>query len=239
MAFDKSRGEALLGQRGIERLANAHVAVFGVGGVGGHLCEALVRSGVGEITVVDGDTVAPSNLNRQIIALESNIGRSKVEVMAERIADINPDCKVHALHLFYLPENADSVNFDEFDFVADAVDTVAAKVDIICRATTAGVPVISSMGAGNKLYPERFRVSDIYETSVCPLARVMRKQMKDRGITSLPVVWSDEPPLSPSGLKTDGGEVRRSTPGSLAFVPSAAGLLMAGYIVRQIAFGEK
>lgn len=238
MSFDNSRSEALLGKNGIERLRTAHVAVFGVGGVGGHLCEALVRSGVGEITIVDGDTVAPSNINRQIIALTSNIGRAKVEVMAERIADINPDCRVHAHHLFYLPESSDAFDFGEFDFVADAVDTVAAKVDIICRAKTAGVPVISSMGAGNKLYPERFRVSDIYETSVCPLARVMRKQMKDRGITSLPVVWSDEPPLSPCGLKTDGGEVRRSTPGSLAFVPSVAGLIMAGYIVREIAFVE-
>lgn len=229
MSLDTSRTEYILGKDGCRRLAESRVLVFGVGGVGGHLCEALARAGVGTITVVDGDDVAPSNLNRQIIALSSTVGRPKVEVIKERIALINPDCKVEAKKLFYLPENADEIDFGAYDAVADAVDTVAAKVDIICRAKAAGAFVISSMGAGNKLYPERFRVSDIYSTSVCPLARVMRRELKARGVKSLSVVWSDEAPIAPKVA------VEGRAPGSISFVPAAAGLVMAGEIVRRLA----
>ena len=185
MQLDDTRTRALLGEEGVNRLNSAHVAVFGLGGVGGHLCEALARAGVGELTVIDGDTVSTSNVNRQIIATQDTVGRSKAEVMAERILSINPECKVHAVNLFYLPENADQIDFSQFDFIADAVDTVAAKVELICRADAAGVPVIASMGAGNKLYPERFRISDISKTSVCPLAKIMRKKMKERASKSL------------------------------------------------------
>ena len=231
MQLDDTRTRALLGEDGVNRLAAAHVAVFGLGGVGGHLCEALARAGVGELTVIDGDTVSTSNVNRQIIATQSTVGRPKADVMAERILSINPDCKVHAVNLFYLPENADEIDLSQFDFIADAVDTVAAKVELICRADAAGVPVIASMGAGNKLYPERFRISDISKTSVCPLAKIMRKKMKEKGIKKLDVVWSDEEPLKAQGLEAENG---RNVPGSLSFVPGAVGLIIAGYIIRKI-----
>ena len=231
MQLDDTRTRALLGEDGVNRLAAAHVAVFGLGGVGGHLCEALARAGVGELTVIDGDTVSTSNVNRQIIATQSTVGRPKAEEMAERILSINPDCKVHAVNLFYLPENADEIDLSQFDFIADAVDTVAAKVELICRADAAGVPVIASMGAGNKLYPERFRISDISKTSVCPLAKIMRKKMKEKGIKKLDVVWSDEEPLKAQGLEAENG---RNVPGSLSFVPGAVGLIIAGYIIRKI-----
>ena len=239
MSHDNSRTEYLLGRDGTARLAAAKVCVFGVGGVGGYVCEALARAGVGHITLVDGDDVSPSNVNRQIIATSQTIGRAKVDVMRERILSVNPDCKVTALRLFYLPENADVIDFSEFDYVADAVDTVSAKIEIVCRADAAGVPVISSMGAGNKLYPERFRISDIYSTSVCPLARVMRRELKARGIKKLPVVWSDEEPRpyaeEPEPEYLEDGKRGRTPPGSISFVPSAAGLIMAGKIVRDIA----
>ncbi len=231
MPLDNTRTKALLGDKGIEKLGAAHVAVFGLGGVGGHLCEALARAGVGELTLIDGDTVSPSNVNRQIIATQATVGRPKCEVMAERVLSINPDCKVHPINLFYLPENADAIDLAQFDFIADAVDTVAAKVELICRADAAGVPVIASMGAGNKLYPERFRISDISKTSVCPLAKVMRKKCKERGIKKLDVVWSDEEPIRAVGLESENG---RNTPGSLSFVPGAAGMIMAGYIIRKL-----
>ena len=231
MQLDDTRTRALLGEDGVNRLRSAHVAVFGLGGVGGHLCEALARAGVGELTVIDGDCVSASNVNRQIIATQDTVGRPKAEVMAERILSINPECKVHPVNLFYLPENADEIDLSQFDFIADAVDTVAAKVELICRADRAGVPVIASMGAGNKLYPERFRISDISKTSVCPLAKVMRKKMKEKGIKKLDVVWSDEEPIKAQGLESENG---RSTPGSLSFVPGAVGLIMAGHIIRKI-----
>ncbi len=231
MQLDDTRTRALLGDDGVNRLKDSHVAVFGLGGVGGHLCEALARAGVGELTVIDGDTVSASNVNRQIIATQETVGRPKAEVMAERILSINPECKVHAVNLFYLPENADQIDFSQFDFIADAVDTVAAKVELICRADAAGVPVIASMGAGNKLYPERFRISDISKTSVCPLAKIMRRKMKEKGIKKLDVVWSDEEPMKAVGLESENG---RNTPGSLSFVPGAVGLIMAGYIIRKI-----
>ena len=201
MQLDDTRTRALLGEEGVNRLRSAHVAVFGLGGVGGHLSEALARAGVGELTVIDGDTVSASNVNRQIIATQDTVGRPKAEIMAERILSINPECKVHPVNLFYLPENADEIDLSQFDFIADAVDTVAAKVELICRADAAGVPVIASMGAGNKLYPERFRISDISKTSVCPLAKIMRKKMKEKGVGKLDVVWSDEEPIKAQGLE--------------------------------------
>ena len=221
--LDTSRTGRVLGEAGVARLAAAHVCVFGVGGVGGHLCEALARAGVGKLTLVDGDCVSASNVNRQIIALQSTVGQPKVRVMAERIRDINPACQVTAMQLFYTPENADSVDFSRFDCVADCIDDVKAKVALICRAQAAGVPVISSMGAGNKLHPERFRISDIYKTQQDPLAKTMRRELRARGVTSLPCVWSDEEPL-----------VRCVPPGSVSFVPGAAGLVMAGWIVRKL-----
>ena len=234
-ALDSSRTEYLLGRAASDRLRGASVCVFGIGGVGGFAAEALARAGVGRLTLVDGDRVAPSNVNRQIIALQSTVGLPKVGVMRDRVADINPACEVTALELFYLPENADAIDLSAFDYVADCVDTVSAKLEIICRAKAAGVPVISSMGAGNKLYPERFRVSDIYETSVCPLARVMRRELKARGIASLPVVWSDEAPRDYAVRPEPDPESRKLPPASISFVPSAAGLILAGKIVRDLA----
>ena len=231
MQLDDTRTRALLGEEGVNRLKGAHVAVFGLGGVGGHLCEALARAGIGELTVIDGDTVSSSNVNRQIIATQETVGRPKAEVMAERIISINPECVVHPVNLFYLPENADEIDLSQFDFIADAVDTVAAKVELICRADAAGVPVIASMGAGNKLYPERFRISDISKTSVCPLAKIMRKKLKEKGIKKLDVVWSDEEPMKAQGLEAENG---RNVPGSLSFVPGAVGLIMAGHIIRKL-----
>ena len=221
-----SRTELLIGENALARLKNAKVAIFGIGGVGGYVCEALVRSGVGHFDLTDRDTVSVTNLNRQIIALQSTIGRHKAEVMKERMLDINPDADVLIHNCFFLPETADTYRFEEYDYVVDAVDTVTAKIEIILRAQAAGVPVISSMGAGNKLDPGRLRVSDIYDTSICPLARVMRRELKKRGVEHLKVVWSDEPPRKPDA----GGSV----PGSTAFVPSAAGLMMAAEVVKDL-----
>ncbi|MBR7185761.1 MAG: tRNA threonylcarbamoyladenosine dehydratase [Clostridia bacterium] len=229
-----SRSAALLGEEGVARLLSARVAVFGVGGVGGYVCEALARSGVGAMALFDHDVVSRSNLNRQIIALHSTVGRPKVEVMRERILDINPRAEVEANQMFYTPELADSVDLSQYDYIADCIDTVSAKVELICRARAAGVPIISAMGAGNKLDPTRFTVTDLAKTEGCPLARVMRQTLRKRGITHLPVVFSPEPPAQVSLPAEDG---RRSTPGSVAFVPSAAGLAMAGEIVRTLAAG--
>lgn len=252
------RTALLLGEEGLNRLQQKHVAVFGVGGVGGYAVEALARSGIGELTIVDKDEVTESNINRQIIATIKTVGRKKVDVMEERIAEINPDCTVHKYACFYLPENAAEFDFSQYDYVVDAVDTVTAKLELILQARKAGVPVISSMGAGNKLDPARFEVADIYETSVCPLARVMRRELKKRGVDGVKVVYSKEEPLTPaqdvSGAETDGenqekdragqdqswGSQRISTgrkavPGSIAFVPSAAGLILAGAVIRELA----
>lgn len=228
-----SRTAALLGEEAVERLSRARVAVFGIGGVGGHVCEALARSGVGELVLFDRDTVSRSNINRQIIALHSTVGRPKVEVMRERILDINPAAAVETHQLFYTPENADTVPLDRFDFIADCIDTVSAKIELICRAEAAGVPIISAMGAGNKLDPSRFSVTDLAKTEGCPLARVMRTSLRKRGITHLPVVFSPEPPAAIRGA-TPEEENRRSTPASVAYVPSAAGLIMAGEIIRRL-----
>lgn len=228
-----SRSAALLGEAAIERLKKARVAVFGIGGVGGYVCEALARSGVGMLALFDRDMVSHSNLNRQIIALHSTIGRPKVEVMRERILDIHPTAIVETHQLFYTPENADTVDLSRFDFVADCIDTVSAKIELICRANAANVPIISAMGAGNKLDPTRFSVTDLAKTEGCPLARVMRYTLRKRGIVHLPVVFSPEPPAA---LQADVPEEehRRSAPASVAYVPSVAGLIMAGEIIHRL-----
>ena len=230
-----ARTRLLLGQDGLDRLAAARVAVFGVGGVGGYVVEALARSGVGALDLIDSDTVDATNLNRQIIATVDAIGRSKVEVAAERVASINPSCVVRAHQCFFLPETAGQFDFAAFDYVVDAVDTVSAKIALVEAAFAARVPIVSSMGAGNKLDPTAFRVADVYETSVDPLARVMRRELRRRGIPSLKVVYSTEPPLAPLD---DDGPVKNGTrpaPGSVAFVPSVAGLILGGEVVKDLA----
>ena len=230
-----SRTRLLLGEAAMERLAGARVAVFGIGGVGGHVVEALVRSGIGEIDLIDSDMVSESNLNRQLIATHSTVGRYKVDVMEERIRDINPQAIVHKFQCFFLPENAGQFPFEAYDYVVDAVDTVTAKIELVLKAQAAGVPVISSMGAGNKLDASAFRVADIYQTSVCPLARVMRRELKKRGIGHLKVVYSQEMPLALSDSGETPPEGKRAIPGSVAFVPSVAGLIIAGEVVRDLA----
>ena len=226
----------LIGDGNVDNLADAKVAVFGVGGVGGYVVEALARSGVGRFVLIDKDTVSVTNINRQIIALHSTVGRPKVQVMKERILDINPDAKVETKECFFLPDNADEFDFSEYSYVVDAVDTVTAKLEIIVRAKEAKVPVISSMGAGNKLDPTRFQVTDIYKTSVCPLAKVMRRELKKRGIKKLKVVYSKELPVKPEIneeiLKEN--ENKRQAPGSIAFVPSVAGLIIAGEVIKDL-----
>lgn len=232
--FERTR--LLFGDAGMEKLYASKVAVFGIGGVGGYVAEALARSGVGSLLLVDHDTVSLSNLNRQIIALHSTLGRNKAKVMADRIADINPLAKVEARDCFYLPENADSFDFSDYSYVVDAVDTVTAKLEIIQRAKSSGVPVISSMGAGNKTDPSLFRVSDLYKTSVCPLAKVMRRECRKRGIKDLKVVWSPEEPRLPlEKIRDDRGI--KVIPGSTAFVPSAAGLVLASEVVKDLING--
>ncbi|MBR3516619.1 MAG: tRNA threonylcarbamoyladenosine dehydratase [Lachnospiraceae bacterium] len=226
----------LIGEEALDRLAASRVAVFGVGGVGGYVTEALARSGVGALDLIDHDTVAESNLNRQIIALRSTIGRYKVDVMKERIADIHPDCTVRTHNIFYLPETEAQFDFTEYDYVVDAIDTVVGKLSLIEHAQAAGTPIISAMGAGNKLDPTGFKVADIYKTNGCPLARVMRRECKARGIKSLKVVYSEEKPLQPQQIAEPAEEMhgRRSTPGSIAFVPAAAGLVIAGEVIRDL-----
>ncbi len=227
------RTALLLGEDAVSRLGKCRVAVFGVGGVGGHCVEALARSGIGALDLIDSDTVCLSNLNRQIIALHSTVGRLKVDAAAERIRDINPDCKVTVYPVFYLPETRDQFDFRAYDYVVDCIDTVKGKLALAEQAQEAGTPIISAMGAGNKLDPTRFEVADIYETSVCPLARVMRTQCRKRGITRLKVVYSREQPLTPQ----DSGEKKgpHPAPGSVAFVPSVAGLILAGEVIRDLA----
>lgn len=230
------RTELLLGDKATEALARAHVAVFGVGGVGGYAIEALTRCGVGALTIVDSDTVDVTNLNRQIIATADTIGQPKVDVMAKRIASINPACRVEARKCFYLPETADQFDFTRYDYVVDAVDTVTAKLQLIEEANRCGTPIISSMGAANKLDPTAFQVADIYKTSVCPLAKVIRKECRKRGIAHLKVVYSQEPPISHQGEGAAEAPApgRRSTPGSVAFVPPVAGLILASEVVKDL-----
>ncbi len=232
-----SRTEMLLGDEGMARLRSAHVAVFGIGGVGGHIAEALARSGVGELTLVDSDVVSESNINRQIVATYDTLGKYKTEAAAERIRLVNPECVVHERREFYLPERASAFDFSAFDYVADAIDTVSGKLSIIMEAKAAGVPVISAMGAGNKLDPTAFEVADIYETSVCPLAAVMRRELRKRGVPSLKCVYSREVALRPRVETDENGERRKLPPGSTAFVPGVSGLIMAGEIIKDIAFG--
>lgn len=234
MAEQFQRTEMLLGPEAMDRLAHARVAVFGIGGVGGYVVEALARSGVGALDLVDKDEVALSNLNRQIIALHSTVGRPKAEVAAERVKDINPDCSVTVWKTFFLPETKVQFDFSQYDYVVDAIDTVAGKLSLIESAKAAGVPVISAMGAGNKLDPTGFQVCDLFETSFDGLARVMRKECRKRGIHALKVVWSDEDPLSPDTPEEGNDPGRRSTPGSIAFVPSVVGLILAGEVVKDL-----
>jgi tRNA A37 threonylcarbamoyladenosine dehydratase len=231
------RTEMLLGKEAVEKLKNSTVAIFGLGGVGGYAAEAIARCGVGHMVLIDNDTISRSNLNRQIIALESTEGRLKTDVMAERIHDINPNINVECHNVFFLPGNNDIIT-DRFDYVIDAIDTVSGKIEIIMQCAGKNIPVISSMGTGNKLDPSRLKVADIYKTSVCPLAKVMRRELKARGIKKLKVVYSDELPRTPilSGEQLrEEEEKRRKTPASIAFVPPAAGLLIASEVIRDLA----
>lgn len=229
-----SRTELLLGPDSMDRLSHARVAVFGLGGVGGYVVEALVRSGVGALDLIDNDRISVTNLNRQILATQSTIGLYKTEAAAARIRDINPDCRVRTRQTFYLPETADQFDFREYDYVVDAIDTVSGKLQLVEAAYQAGTPIISSMGTGNKLHPELLEVADIYETSVCPLARVMRRELKRRGIPHLKVVYSREAPLTPRESGETKGTGNHPVPGSTAFVPAAAGLILAGEVVRDL-----
>ena len=226
-----SRTELLLGHEAMEKLAGSRVAVFGIGGVGGYVVEALARSGVGALDLIDNDKVALSNINRQIIATMKTVGMYKVDAAKERILDINPGCKVTTYKIFYMPDTADEFDFTQYDYVVDAIDTVTGKLTIIENAKKAGVPVISSMGAGNKLDASAFEVADLYKTSVCPLAKVMRRECKKRGIRSLKVVYSKEEPVKPSAVLAEGG---RNIPGSIAFAPSSAGLVIAGEVIKDL-----
>ncbi len=224
-----SRTEMLLGKENMDKLKAAHVAVFGLGGVGGHVCEALARCGIGSFTLFDNDTVSESNLNRQIIATVDTIGMAKTDAMKERILSINPEAKITLRQTFYLPENANEYPLDEFDYVIDAIDTVSAKIELAVRAEKLGIPIISSMGTGNKLDPTQFKITDIYKTSVCPLARVMRRELKLRNVKSLKVLYSEEIPIKPN-VDSEGKRV----PGSTSFVPSVAGLIIASEVVKDL-----
>ncbi len=243
-----SRTELLFGKEAMQKLASARVAVFGIGGVGGFTAEALARSGVGAIDLIDDDKVCLTNINRQIIALRSTVGKYKVDVAEERLKGINPDIKINTYKTFYTPETADLFDFTQYDYVVDAIDTVTGKIELAVNAQKSGTPIISSMGAGNKLNPEKFEVADIYETSVCPLARVMRRELKSRGIKRLKVVYSKEKALTPiddmaisckeNCICPPGTQrkctARRQVPGSTAFVPSVAGLIIAGEVIKDI-----
>ena len=232
--FDRTK--RLLGADAMKKLNNAHVAVFGIGGVGGHAVDALARSGIGTLTIVDSDEVSVSNINRQLIATTKSVGRKKVQVMKEHLLEINPDLKVEVYDCFFLPETEEQFNFYKFDYVIDAVDTVTAKLALVEACEKAHTPIISSMGAGNKLNPAAFEVADIYKTSVCPLAKVMRRELKKRDIKHLKVVYSKEVPLEPiedEDFVSDEKRQRRATPGSVAFVPSVAGLILAGVVVKD------
>ena len=232
------RTEMLLGPEAMERLAATRIAVFGLGGVGGYVAEALARSGVGALDLVDDDRICVSNLNRQILATTQTLGRPKAEAAAERVRSINPDIRVTVHQTFFLPETEDRFDFREYDYVADCIDTVTGKLALVRLCMGAGTPIISAMGTGNKLDPTLLRVSDIYETSGCPLARIMRKELRRRGIPGLTVVWSPEEPIKPLPCPAEKEDsthsARRSTPGSSAFVPPAAGLIMASRIVRDL-----
>ena len=243
-----SRTELLLGKEAMEHLSECRVAVFGIGGVGGYVCEALARSGVGVFDLIDDDKVCLTNINRQIIATGKTIGKYKIDVMKERILDINPDAEVNTYQCFFLPENASDFPFDKYDYVVDAIDTVTAKIELVMQCQKKKIPIISSMGAGNKLDPTQFRVADIYKTKMDPLAKVMRHELKKRGVNKLKVVYSEEKPIKPiedmaitcsteciSPSETESHSTdRRSIPGSTAFVPSVAGLIIAGEVIKDL-----
>lgn len=231
-----SRTAMLLGVEGVQKLQAARVAVFGIGGVGGYVVEALVRAGVGAIDLIDNDEVCESNLNRQIIATKSTLGMAKVDAMEQRIRDINSGCQVRRHTCFYLPETAGEFNFREYSYVVDAIDTVTGKIQLVMQAEEAGVPIISSMGTGNKLNPTELEVADIYKTSVCPLAKVMRRELKKRGIKKLKVVYSREEPIVPhqNMQEKNTEEMRRAIPGSVSFVPSVAGLIIASEVIKDL-----
>lgn len=227
-----SRTELLLRSEGMEKLKNSRVAVFGIGGVGGHAAEALARSGVGSLDLIDSDVISVTNINRQIIATLDRVGQYKTDVMKERIALINPEAQITVHRKFFLPENSDDFDFTQYDYVIDAVDTVSAKIELVMKAQAAGTPMICSMGAGNKLDPTAFEVADLYATSVCPLARVMRTELRKRGVKKLKVVYSKEPPITPLPSGEECG--KRTVPGSTAFVPSVAGLIIAGEVIKDL-----
>ena len=247
-----SRTELLLGKEAMDKLANSRVAVFGIGGVGGYVCEALVRTGVGAFDLIDDDKVCLTNLNRQIIATRKTVGQYKVDVMKERMLEINPKVDVRVHKCFFLPENAEEFPFEEYDYIVDAVDTVTAKISLVMKAQEMNIPIISSMGAGNKLDASKFQVADIYKTKVCPLAKVMRREFKKRGVKKLKVVYSEEQPtrpiedmsvscrthcICPPGAKHKCTE-RRDIPGSVAFVPSVVGLIIAGEVVKDLSVNK-
>lgn len=227
-----------IGKEGLEKLGKSRVAVFGVGGVGGYVAEALVRSAIGAIDLIDNDTVSISNLNRQIIALHSTIGKYKVDVAKERFLDINPECKINAIRCFFTSETSSLFDFLSYDYIVDCIDTVSGKIQIVMQAKQAGVPVICSMGAGNKMNPALFEVADIYQTSVCPLARVMRRELKERGVEKLKVVYSKEKPIQPQYTEDELQQMMvagaKRAPGSNAFVPATAGLLIASEVVKDL-----
>lgn len=227
------RTEMLIGSDNLKKLSKSKVAVFGIGGVGGYVVEALARSGVGSLTLVDNDTVNITNINRQIIATHDTIGQLKTEAMKARILSINPDANIEVYNCFFLPENSDEFDFTKYDYIVDAVDTVTAKIEIITKAQKDNIPVISCMGTGNKLDPTRLQISDIYKTSVCPLAKVMRQELKKRGVKKLKALWSDEHPIAPLFMEEQ-QNTRRATPGSVSFVPSVAGLIIAGEVIKDI-----
>lgn len=222
----------ILGENSTDILSCKNVILFGLGGVGSYTAEALARAGIGKLTIVDNDVVSVTNINRQLCALHSTVGRPKVDVIKERILDINPECEITVLQKFYLPENSDEFSLGNYDYIADAIDTVSAKIDLAVKSQEYGIPMISCMGTGNKLDPSQFTVSDIYKTSGCPLCRVMRTELKKRGIKKLNVVWSPEIPVKPAQTTEESG--KRQTPGSLPFVPPVAGMIMAGKIILDL-----
>ncbi|MBQ4237783.1 MAG: tRNA threonylcarbamoyladenosine dehydratase [Ruminococcus sp.] len=234
MINEFSRTELLLGADGMEKLKRARVAVFGIGGVGGYAVEALARAGIGALDLIDNDVISLTNINRQIIALHSTVGLSKTDVMAARVKDINPECEVRTYQTFYGPDTAEQFDFAQYDYIIDAIDTVTGKLALAVNAQKANTPIISSMGTGNKLDPTAFTVTDIYKTSFCPLARIMRKELRKRGIERLKVVYSEEEALTPEGVTEELPQGRRSIPGSVSFVPSAAGLILAGEVIKDI-----
>ena len=234
MINEFSRTELLLGADGMEKLKRARVAVFGIGGVGGYVVEALARVGIGALDLIDNDVISLTNINRQIIALHSTVGLPKTDVMAARVRDINPECEVRTYQTFYGPDTAEEFDFAQYDYIIDAIDTVTGKLALAVNAQKANTPIISSMGTGNKLDPTAFTVTDIYKTSFCPLARIMRKELRKRGIERLKVVYSQEEALTPEGVTEELPQGRRSIPGSVSFVPSAAGLILAGEVIKDI-----